>query len=263
MQHIPKCYLILFCLMFFSVCLEAQDTTGYQKATFVVAGDTLPYRILFPENYDRKKKYPLLVFLHGSGERGKDNEKQLTHGASLFLKSENRKNFPSIVVFPQCPANSYWSSVRIDRSAMPLTLDFDYSVAPTWPLKSVISLVQKLSHEEAVNRSKVYIAGLSMGGMGTFEAVYRYPKLFAAAVPICGGGDSARYDSRIKRVPFWIFHGDKDGVVGVNHSRRMVSRLKELKVPVRYTEYPEVNHNSWDFALAEPEFFPWLFSNKR
>jgi predicted peptidase len=243
---------------------RSQDLSQYQKRMYInSSGDTLPYRILFPENYDRQKQYPLLVFLHGAGERGSDNEKQLTHGASLFLKPENRKNFPAIILFPQCAADNYWSSVQVDRSSMPLVLTFDYSKPPTKPLTSVVELVQKISKQERVRKSSIYIAGLSMGGMGTFEAVYRYPKLFAAAVPICGGGDSARYDSRVRKVPFWVFHGDKDGVVKVSHSRRMVNRLEGLKARVKYTEYTEVDHNSWDFALAEPEFLPWLFSHKR
>jgi predicted peptidase len=244
--------------------VRSQDLSEYQKRIFIDSpGDTLPYRILFPENYDRQKQYPLVVFLHGAGERGNDNEKQLTHGASLFLKPENRKNFPAIIIFPQCATDDYWSSVQIDRSSMPLALNFDYSKPPTEPLTSVIGLVQKISKQESVRKSNVYIVGLSMGGMGTFEAVYRYPKLFAAAIPICGGGDSTRYDSRVRKVPFWVFHGDKDGVVEVNHSRRMVNRLETLKARVKYTEYTEVNHNSWDFAFAEQALLPWLFSHKR
>jgi predicted peptidase len=254
--------LIFLSFLVSGVC--GQDMSQYQKHMYVnSSGDTLPYRILFPEDYDHQKNYPLLVFLHGAGERGSDNEKQLTHGASLFLKPENRKNFPAIILFPQCATESYWSSVQIDRSSMPLALNFDYSKPPTTPLISVIELVQKISKEERVRKSSIYIVGLSMGGMGTFEAVYRYPKLFAAAIPICGGGDSARYDSRVRKIPFWVFHGDKDAVVAVNHSRRMINRLEALKATVKYTEYKEVNHNSWDFAFAEAEFLPWLFSHKR
>jgi predicted peptidase len=263
MRLIKNVAVLLFLSLLASV-VRGQDLSQYKKELHISSsGDTLPYRILFPENYDRQKHYPLLVFLHGAGERGNDNEKQLTHGASLFLKPENRKNFPAIILFPQCAADHYWSSVQIDRSSMPLVLNFDYSKPPTGSLTSVIELVRKISRQENVRKSSVYIVGLSMGGMGTFEAVYRYPKLFAAAIPICGGGDSARYDNRVRNIPFWVFHGDKDGVVEVNHSRRMVNRLEALKARVKYTEYTEVNHNSWDFAFAEPGFLPWLFSHKR
>ena len=102
-----------------------------------------------------------------------------------------------------------------------------------------------------------------MGGMGTFEAVYRYPKLFAAATPICGGGDSKHYNKRVRKVPFSIYHGDSDVVVGVKESQQMVARLKSLKANVRYKEFPGVNHNSWDNAFAEPDYLSWMFSKKK
>ena len=102
-----------------------------------------------------------------------------------------------------------------------------------------------------------------MGGMGTFEAVYRAPGLFAAAAPICGGGDVARYDKRVRKVPFWVFHGDADAVVGVKQSRDMVAKLKTLRNKVKYTEYPGVNHNSWDNAFAETDFLAWMFAQRK
>lgn len=258
-------YHCLFLLLLIVEAAGAQDFDAYEKRLFVsAAGDTLPYRILFPKDYGKDKiKYPLVLFLHGAGERGNDNEKQLTHGARLFLDSIHRTTYPGIVVFPQCAQNAYWSSVKIDRSTSPIGLDFDYTRAPSSPLLSAIELVRKLMTEERIESSRIYIVGLSMGGMGTFEAVYRNPKLFAAAIPICGGGDTVRYDKRIRKVPFWIFHGDKDAVVGVQHSRAMVRRLKDIKANVRYTEYPGVNHNSWDYAFVEPKFLEWFFSHKR
>jgi predicted peptidase len=257
-------YLITACLHLLGVIASAQDLSAYEKRLYIGSkGDTLPYRILFPEHYDQTKKYPLILFLHGAGERGNDNEKQLTHGAGLFLQEKHRSNFPGIVIFPQCPQNSYWASVKVDRTKTPFILDFDYSRPPTAPLASAIELVKKIAKEERVQTSRLYIMGLSMGGMGTFEAVYRNPKMFAAAIPVCGGGDTLRYDKRLKKVPFWVFHGDKDAVVDVQHSRRMVTRLENLKGDVKYTEYPGINHNSWDYAFAEPEYLSWLFSHKR
>jgi predicted peptidase len=236
----------------------------YQKAEFKLAeGQVLPYRILYPENYDKTKKYPLVMFLHGSGERGWNNEKQLTHGAKLFSDPTNRKNFPAIVVFPQCPEESSWSVAKVDRSKQPYTIEFDYTTEPQWPLVAANSLVKKLVAEEAVDKSRVYISGLSMGGFGTFESVFRNPDLYAAALPICGGGDSKLYDKRISKTPFWIFHGDKDGAVDVKLSREMVAKLKSLKVETKYSEYPGVNHNSWDNAFAEPDYLKWMFSKKR
>lgn len=239
----------------------AQDSL-YQKKTFQASnGLALPYRLLLPVDYDPHKKYPLVLFLHGAGERGNDNEKQLTHGASLFLADENRKNFPAIVVFPQCPTDNYWANVTVNRSTSPLSLTFDYSKPETTALGAAIELVKRLIADEGVDKKRIYITGLSMGGMGTFEAVYRYPKLFAAAAPICGGADADRYTKQAAKVPFWVFHGDKDVVVDVKESQTMVAKLKSLKASVKYTEYGGVNHNSWVNAFAEPDFMKWLFSN--
>jgi predicted peptidase len=255
-------FIIVFAILSFAGI--GQDLALYQKREYISSkGDTLRYRILYPEQYDKTKKYPLILFLHGAGERGNDNEKQLTHGAQLFLQPVNRNSFPAIVIFPQCPANNYWASVKVDRSTAPVTLDFDYSRAPSTPLTSAIEVVKRIMKRENIKSSQLYIMGLSMGGMGTFEAVYRYPKMFAAAIAVCGGGDTLRYDKRIKKIPFWVFHGDKDAVVDVRQSRRMVNRLESLGAHVKYTEYPGVNHNTWDYAFAEPELLRWLFSHKR
>src|SRR5688572_2325217 len=122
-------HLLFYFLFVTAISATAQDVNLnlFQKRNFISSqGDTLPYRILLPEKYEAGKKYPVVLFLHGGGERGNDNEKQLTHGAPLFLKPENRRDYPCIVVVPQCPTNSYWGSVKIDRSTSPLTLDFDY-----------------------------------------------------------------------------------------------------------------------------------------
>ena len=257
-------YLTIILLIFQITPVVAQDLNLYEKKVYTTpSGEELPYRILFPENYDRSKKYPLILLLHGGGERGNDNEKQLTHGAKLFLTEENRKNFQAIILVPQCSLDSYWGAVQIDRSTSPFTLTFDYSKPEPIALQSAIALVKKISKEEGVDKKRIYITGLSMGGMGAFEAVYRYPKLFAAAMPICGGGDVALYDKRVAKVPFRVFHGTVDAVVDVKESQKMVEKLKSLKANVTYTEYPNVNHNSWENAFAEPDFLSWMFSKKR
>src|SRR6187200_208453 len=236
----------------------------YEKKEFVFAeGKTLPYRILYPANYDKTKKYPLLLFLHGAGERGKDNEKQLAHGSKLFITEGNRKNFPAIVVFPQCPAESFWAVMKTDQTKQPPVRTFDYTVEPNWPLAAANELVKKISKEEGVDKSRVYISGLSMGVMGTFESVYRYPDMYAAALPICGGGDVNHYDKRVAKVPFWIFHGAVDAVVNVKLSQEMVEKLKSLKAEVRYSEYPGVNHDSWKNAFAEPDYLSWMLLHKK
>ena len=236
----------------------------YEKKEFVFGeGKVLPYRILYPANYDKTKKYPLLLFLHGAGERGKDNEKQLAHGSKLFITEENRKNFPAIVVFPQCPQESFWAVMKTDQTKQPAVRTFDYTVEPNWPLAAANELVKKISKEEGVDKSRVYISGLSMGGMGTFESVYRYPDMYAAALPICGGGDVNHYDKRVAKVPFWIFHGAADAVVNVKLSQEMVEKLKSLKAEVKYSEYPGVNHDSWNKAFAEPDYLSWMLSHKK
>jgi predicted peptidase len=227
----------------------------YEKRTF----KTLPYRILYPENYNRTKKYPIVLFLHGRGECGTDNEKQLVHGAKIFLTPENRKKFPAIVVFPQCPESSFWANAESDRTKTPYSIQFDYSKPIKEPLALAIALVKDLLKKEAADPQRVYVTGLSMGGMGTFEAVHRFPKLFAAALPICGGGDQ-RLTKKAQKVPFWVFHGTDDAVVSVQLSKDMVQRLTKIKARVRYTEYPGVNHNSWDNAFAEGDFLLWMFA---
>lgn len=256
--------LLLLVSSFFIIFVStAQDLSLFQKKEYVSNGHTLRYRILYPENYDQTKKYPLILFLHGAGERGNDNEKQLVHGAKLFLTNENRKNFPAIVVFPQCPQESFWAVIKVDTTKRPREIKFDYNATPNWPLVAANELVKQLAKDEAVDKKRIYITGLSMGGMGTFESVFRYPDMYAAALPICGGGDVNGYDNRVKKTSFWVFHGAADPVVNVKLSREMVDRLKALKGKVKYSEYPGVKHNSWDNAFAEPTYLSWMFSRKR
>lgn len=255
-------------IIFLTSCIfsaaYSQDLSAFEKQTYSAkSGQELPYRILYPENYDKTKKYPLVLFLHGAGERGNDNEKQLTHGAALFTDPANRKAYPAIVVFPQCPQEGYWGNVEVNRNTSPFTLQFDYTKPITPALQAAIELVLKVIATGGVDKSRVYITGLSMGGMGTFEAVYRYPKLFAAAVPICGGADVTAYDKRVSKIPFRVYHGAEDAVVDVKNSQAIVEKLKTLDIQVEYKEYPGVNHNSWDNAFAEPDFLSWMFSKKK
>jgi predicted peptidase len=257
---------LLFLLFLLSGITEtmAQDLSLYEKKWFISSrGDRLPYRILYPIDYNPAKAYPLIVVLHGGGERGNDNEKQLTHGANLFLADSNRKQYPAIVLFPQCSANSYWARADIRRDQSPYAIRFNYQSEPGAPLQALLELVREMRDKKQVLKNKIFITGLSMGGMGTFEAVYRAPGLFAAAAPICGGGDPASYTRAMAKIPFRVFHGTDDPVVGVELSRSMVARLKELGGRVEYIEYPGVQHNSWDKAFAEPDFIGWFFRQKQ
>lgn len=247
--------------------VASTTTTGldqYLKKEYKYADDKiLPYRILYPEGYDKSKKYPLILLLHGGGERGNDNEKQLVHGAKLFLNKNMRSKYPAIIVAPQCPSDKYWASSTIDRNTVPFKIEFDYTKEPNWNLIAANELVKKIAKEESVDATRIYITGLSMGGMGTFESIYRYPDLYAAALPICGGGDIKSFDSKAVSTPLWIFHGDADAVVNVELSRSMYSKLKSLKANVKYTEYPNINHNSWEYAFSDPEFLNWMMGQKR
>ena len=241
----------------------AQDKSVYQKKLFIRGTDTLRYRMLYPEDYKPKKKYPVVLFLHGAGERGNDNELQLAHGWKLFADSLSRKKYPAFVIFPQCPLNASWANVTVDRSSQPYQLAFLSSQPMTRPLSLVSQLMDSLHESGSINKKKVYVGGLSMGGMGTFDLLWRKPEFFAAAFPICGGGDSAKAEVYGKNFPAWVFHGAADPVVDVANSRKMVDALKKAGAKVKYSEYADVKHDSWTNAFAEPGLLGWLFKQHR
>ncbi|MEL6122888.1 MAG: prolyl oligopeptidase family serine peptidase [Bacteroidota bacterium] len=242
--------------------LQAQGT--FEKHEYVASnGLLLPYQMLEPVK--DQKHYPLVIFLHGAGERGGDNEAQMTHGSSWFTSTDALQNYPSYVIFPQCRAGSYWASADVDRSSYPVDLSFDYKQkSTTADLQAVMDLIQEMTASFPIDDRRIYVMGLSMGGMGTFEIVHRMPRTFAAAIPICGGGDSGGYTRLARKVPFWIFHGDADTVVDVTESRDMVDALRKKKFKaIKYTEYPGVGHNSWDNAFAEPDLYYWMYDQER
>ncbi|MFM1879462.1 MAG: hypothetical protein RLZZ241_2328 [Bacteroidota bacterium] len=243
--------------------LSGQDMDEYQKLSFGQEPESLGYRLLLPLNFDSTQKYPLLLFLHGGGERGSDNEKQLTHGAKMFLEPRNRGAFPAVVLIPQCATDSYWAQVDIDRSHYPIGLDFHYERGPTAPLKQVMELLNTYLSASYIDQDRVYVMGMSMGGMGTFELLYRMPGVFAAAVPICGAGVPETVSSYAKSTPLWIFHGAQDQVVGPRQSVEMVAALLKEGAQPEFTLYHNFNHNSWDGAFADPELLPWLFSHRK
>ncbi|MCB0472892.1 MAG: prolyl oligopeptidase family serine peptidase [Flavobacteriaceae bacterium] len=259
-----KSKLIVLAMALLSVItVNAQKESLYQKQEYIKGEDTLLYRIMFPKHFSEARQYPLLLFLHGSGERGNDNEKQLVHGSKLFANEMVRDSFPAIVIFPQCPEQDYWSDVEVDRSSMPLGLKFQNKGTPTKALQLVIDLMKEYIGKDYVKSDQVYVMGLSMGGMGTFEIIYRQPDMFAAAIPICGGGDPETTASYAKKIPLWVFHGAQDNVVDPQFSIDMVSAiLKEGGYP-RFTLFDFANHNSWDATFAEPELLKWLFSHHK
>lgn len=254
----------LFCiactLLLFQHASMAQNNT-YSRETFIKGSDTLLYRLLLPENFDATKKYPVLFFLHGAGERGNNNEAQLTHGSKLFQSERMRKDFPAIVVFPQCPTNDFWANVKFDNPEN--RFSFQNGGDPTKSMNLLLGLIDKFRKEKYASKDQFYVGGLSMGGMGTLEVLRRKPKVFAAAIAICGG-DNIENAKKYKKVPLWFFHGEKDNVVPVEKSKVVVSELQRLNASeVKLTLYPEANHNSWDAAFAEPELLTWWFGHRR
>ncbi len=160
-----KLLFILFVLS--SLSVVGQDFSIFEKKEFVGKdGQKLPYRILYPENYDRSQKYPLVLFLHGGGERGNDNEKQLVHGVKTFLDADARKKFPCIVIAPQCPQDSYWSSAKFERTKYPIDFDFNYGYEITAGLKLAAQLTKSIVKNYSVVNKRLYVTGLYMGGMG-------------------------------------------------------------------------------------------------
>jgi predicted peptidase len=250
-------FVLLALIVFVGSSVKAQQDL-FLKKEFVYKNDTLKYRILFPENYDKNQKYPLVIFLHGAGERGNDNESQLVHGSSLFLTPDNRKNFPAIVVFPQCPKDKYWAPIIARDNGF----TYPEKAEATEPMQLVLRLIKELKKNEAVDSKSMYVTGLSMGGMGTFDLISRYPKMFAAAQPICGGINPARLE-KLGKMPIRIFHGTADNVVSPEHSKEAYNKLKEIgNTKASIILYEGVGHNSWTNVFAEPDYLRWMFANK-
>lgn len=251
---------LLFLLLISNInIIFAQDL--YEKKVFVSQyGDSLNYRLLTPENQIKGKKYPLVLFLHGAGERGSDNQKQLTHGGQMFLNPVNREKYPAFVLFPQCPENAYWAYSVRPSSFTPEQMPQNEEMPITF--QTVKEMLDGYLTNPAVDKSRIYIIGLSMGAMGTFDMVARFPDIFAAAIPICGTVNPQRL-SAAKDVNFRIFHGDADNVVPVEGSREAYKALKATGASVEYIEFPGCNHGSWNPAFNYPDFMEWLFKQKK
>jgi len=239
------------------VVVTARAADDYAAATFTGPGGVLLYRILSPTKIDSGVSYPLVIFLHGAGERGDDSASQLRHGGTLFSNPGNRAKNPAFVIFPQCPNGKRWVEVEWG-DANP----HQQPKEPSDPMESVIELVPSLIESLPVDPSRVYVMGISMGGFGTWDLAARHPEWFAAAVPICGGADNSTAPL-LAKMPVWTFHGDKDPTIHVERTRSMVEALKKAGGSPKYTEFPGIPHNSWDSAFADPGLLPWLFAQKR
>jgi predicted esterase len=259
------CYFVfaILCLSNQSFAQNANDSisSNYKKAYFILGQDTLPYRIYITTT-NWEEPLPLVIFLHGSGERGNNNNDQLSHGADWLYNAAITK-YPMIAVFPQCPSNSFWSNVEriVDSTGKP-HFTFTGDSVPTKAMKLLMAFTKYMYDRQYVDVRQMYVGGLSMGAMGTIELVSRMPKMFAAAFPICGGGVIQK-PRKTKHTAWWFFHGAKDDIVPPQNSIELAEHLKKHSNKVRISIYPEANHNSWDSAFAEPELLPWLFSHKR
>jgi predicted peptidase len=253
-------------LLLFASALHSQDLSEYQKVLFTSSGGNLPYRILYPVPFDSTASYPLLIFLHGAFEKGNDNEAQLRIGGRYFLREDNRKNFPAIIIFPQCPVDDSWAwfDTRIDSTTgLASSWDFPFRKQPTAVTGLLKQLLDSLLSMHFIDKSRVYIGGISQGGMGVYDMIARYPEVFAAAFPICGAGKIGTSKQFAGKLALWIFHGSDDEIVPTYFSRDFYKRLSQLNADVKYSEYPGVHHNSWVNAFAEKDLLPWLFSKSK
>jgi predicted peptidase len=257
--YILAVFILMLMLVPFTVA--AQEQEAFKKEHFIKGADTLNYRILFPKDFSEEKEYPVVLFLHGAGERGNDNQSQLTHGSELFLKHQEK--FPAIVIFPQAPKDDYWAKVEVNRDTVPFQFDFMNKKPATKSLQLVMDLMEEMISKNYVNKDRIYVGGLSMGGMGTFELIYKRPEMFAAAFAICGGANPEIAKEYPQGFNIWLFHGKKDDVVLPKYSEAMARAINHYGGNAKLSLYPDDNHNSWDSAFAEPNLLPWLFSHKQ
>jgi len=250
MRRFPSGLILILFLAAFVVAQKREDVL-VAKVYKGTQGRTMPYRLYVPENYDKQKRYPLVLYLHGGGGRGDDNHKQIEGGNGylvdlLVSRSTQTKN-PSIVVVPQSPGEGW---VRSD------------STTPTSYLSLVLDLIRDLESSYRIDVNRRYVLGQSMGGFGTFTIITMQPNMFAAAVPLCGGGDESKA-AQIAQIPIWAFHGELDQAVKVERSRNMIAALTKAGGKPKYTEYKGEEHTIWTRVVMEPELLPWMFSQKR
>lgn len=229
-----------------------EQTTGFVTRTVGNGRAARRYQVFIPGPCEPNRKLPVVLFLHGVGERGDDGEVQTEVGIGPAIRKDPAR-FPCLVVFPQCARNASWNTPDMQAYA----------------LQALADVVAELNGDE----ERRYLTGISMGGYGTWDIAARHSREFAAFAPICGGvrrpfgprSTKVMQDHMrtIGSTPVWVFHGGADNVVPVTESREAVAALQAVGGNVRYTEYPGVGHNSWDLAYAEPELMPWLLGKRR
>lgn len=230
---------------------EATQARSYSDGDF-----TLNYRLYVPPDLPEGEKVPLVLFLHGAGERGDDNAKPLIHGISFLLEYQKKSYQPAILLIPQCPTDKRWVEVHWGDDAH--TMPEESSL----PMQAVLKLLKQTMQELPVDPQRVYVTGISMGGFGAWDIIQRAPELFAAAMLVCGGGDPAQA-ARLKKLPIWAFHGAVDPVVKPFRSRAMIQAIKEAGGRPIYTEYPGVAHVSWTQTYSNRAVLDWLFAQHK
>lgn len=251
---------LLLMIMFFAMPLRARNReTGFLNRSVQVGGTVYRYQVFIPAEWSKNKKWPVILYLHGAGERGEDGLIQTEVGIGTAIR-RHAERFPSIVVFPQCRKNSWWTHPEMQAQA----------------LKALDQTMKEFNGDV----QRVYLTGISMGGYGTWSIAAKYPGKFAALAPVCGGirlpervrniaGNPPEDQSvdpylataqKIAKIPIWVFHGSADTTVPTSESQKMVAALKAAGANVKYSEYEGVGHNSWDRAYAEPDLMPWLLS---
>lgn len=216
-------------------------------------GTTVRYRWSEPASVETGKTYPLVLFLHGAGERGTDNKAQLKHGVAAILKAAEKLGEPCFLIAPQCPPDRWWTPIDLG-TMKPKDGGADL-------LDAVLALTAETAKRHPVDTKRFYVTGLSMGGFGTWNLLARVPERIAAAVPICGGGDPSKA-KLFKDVPVWAFHGDADPVVPVRTTRDMIAALEKVGGKPKATYYPGVQHDSWTQTYADIEVLKWMFAQR-
>lgn len=256
-----RSFLFVSLCLLVSVLSYAGDKASFLKKQFTTAnGYALNYRILYPKNYSPDQKYPVILFLHGAGERGSDNEAQLVHGGNLFASDANRTQYPAIIIAPQCPKDDSW--LQYTKASPGEKRFYPASTPASRPLAAVKELLDSYIEAGVVDTKSLHVTGLSMGGMGTFDLLCRYPALFATATPICGGVNLDRVARYKGKTAIRIYHGGLDDVVDPQFSRDAFETLQKAGADVQYKEYPEVKHDSWHNAFAEPDYLSWMFQHR-
>ena len=218
---------------------------------------TIPYRIYIPFNYDPDKKYPLLLNLHGAGNRGSDNKRHLLF-INRPLSNPELSVDEAIILYPHCALENKWVHTNWYAGSYDLA-----QVPESEELKAVLEVLAQVRENYSVDPNRIYLTGYSMGGYGTWNLLVNHPDLFAAAVPMCGAGDPEKAEV-IKNIPIWAIHGAKDPIVPVKGSRDMAAALEKVGATnFRYTELPEVEHDAWNYTFNTPEIFRWLFSQQK